>query len=240
MLQNSTLVRTSDSWPESASGLSLPLMEARLYRGERLSDGDHNVWFEDRGSDKENQEPERHTLPLHLEVRVHSPTGFAWGYGGSGPAQLALALLVHATGDSETALLHYQAFKWGHVAHWGDRWTITGAAIRSFVERQQPEVKEPGGGCSSPVCEARFPIGRLLITPGALDVLTPAEVQAALSRHVRGDWGDVDAADRISNDHALKAGLRLFSVYRTRAQATFWIITEATREVTTILLPADY
>jgi hypothetical protein len=47
--------------------------------------------------------------------------------------------------------------------------------------------------------EARFPIGRLLITPGALEVLTPAEVQAALSRHVRGDWGDVDAADRISN-----------------------------------------
>jgi hypothetical protein len=49
-------------------------------------------------------------LPLHLELRNHSPTGFAWGYGGSGPAQLALALLVDATQDQTLALRHYQDF----------------------------------------------------------------------------------------------------------------------------------
>ena len=46
-----------------------------------------------------------------LALRNHSPTGFAWGYGGSGPAQLALALLLHIT-DKEMALEHYQSFKW--------------------------------------------------------------------------------------------------------------------------------
>src|SRR5262249_10364987 len=111
MLQTLTLVRASDSWPESAVGVARPLAETRVYHGDRHSDAAHNVWFEDRGRNSECQEPERHALPLRLEVRAHSPTGFAWGYGGSGPAQLALALLVDATGDAETALQHYQTFK---------------------------------------------------------------------------------------------------------------------------------
>jgi hypothetical protein len=51
------------------------------------------------------------SLPLHLELLKHSPSGFAWGYGGSGPAQLALALLVEATNDPALALRHYQEFK---------------------------------------------------------------------------------------------------------------------------------
>lgn len=50
-------------------------------------------------------------LPLRLDLRNHSPTGFSWGYNGSGPAQLALALLTHATGDPNTALEYYQQFK---------------------------------------------------------------------------------------------------------------------------------
>lgn len=52
-----------------------------------------------------------HPLPLRLDLRNHSPTGFAWGYNGSGPAQLSLALLAHATGDDEIALEFYQRFK---------------------------------------------------------------------------------------------------------------------------------
>ena len=51
-----------------------------------------------------------------LVLRNHSPNGFAWGYGGSGPAQLALALLLHVTGDEGAALNHYQAFKWEVLA----------------------------------------------------------------------------------------------------------------------------
>lgn len=52
-----------------------------------------------------------------LGIRQHSPTGFAWGYGGSGPAQLALAILLRVVG-ADAALAHYQAFKRDHVACW--------------------------------------------------------------------------------------------------------------------------
>lgn len=54
-------------------------------------------------------------LPLRLDLENHSPTGFSWGYGGSGPAQLALALLADAI-DDNTARRHYQEFKSGIIA----------------------------------------------------------------------------------------------------------------------------
>ena len=66
----------------------------------------------------------------------HSPSGFQWGYGGSGPAQLALALLLDATGDPELSVRLHQAFKWGFVALWGDTWEITDLDIRVWVENQ--------------------------------------------------------------------------------------------------------
>lgn len=58
-------------------------------------------------------------LAASLRVWNHSPTGFAWGYGGSGPAQLALAILLRYT-DEATAVRLHQAFKWDHVARWSD------------------------------------------------------------------------------------------------------------------------
>ena len=63
------------------------------------------------------------SLPLRLDLAEHSPDGFEWGYGGSGPAQLALALLADALGDDAPALALCQAFKWEVVAvlpetHW--------------------------------------------------------------------------------------------------------------------------
>lgn len=61
-------------------------------------------------------------LDPRYDLRNHSPDGFAWGYGGSGPAQLALALLADATGDDELAQRHYQDFKFAVVA----RWPMTG------------------------------------------------------------------------------------------------------------------
>lgn len=66
-------------------------------------------------------------------VRNHSPNGFEWGYGGSGPAQLALALLLDVTGDSEQAEDQYQDFKRQFVANWGDEWEITEAQIRDWL-----------------------------------------------------------------------------------------------------------
>lgn len=71
------------------------------------------------------------------ELYNHSPDGFQWGYGGSGPAQLALALLLDATNNPETALAFYQRFKWSMVATWGTSWSITKGSILLWLERQR-------------------------------------------------------------------------------------------------------
>jgi hypothetical protein len=64
-------------------------------------------------------------LPLCTEIVNHSPTGFAWGYGGSGPSQLALAILVHHLKDKQEALRYYQDFKNEVVANLkGNDWVI--------------------------------------------------------------------------------------------------------------------
>ena len=84
-----------------------------------------------------------------------------------------------------------------------------------------------------------IPLGQVVITRNALDTLRADAVQAALRRHVAGDWGDVCDEDRGLNDEALKNGSRILSVYRDE-ETKFWIITEADRSATTVLLPEDY
>ena len=85
-----------------------------------------------------------------------------------------------------------------------------------------------------------FPLGRLVATPAALEAVPPDELEKALSRHSLGDWGDVGQQDWEENELSLREGFRLFSVYRTEAGTRFWIITEADRSATTVLLPDDY
>lgn len=85
-----------------------------------------------------------------------------------------------------------------------------------------------------------FPVGRLLITPAAAQAIPADEAAKALRRHAAGDWGTVDAEDWASNDAALRYGTRLMSSYQSQDKTVFWIITEADRSVTTILLPSDY
>ena len=85
-----------------------------------------------------------------------------------------------------------------------------------------------------------FPVGNVVITPNALDQLTPADTQRGLQRHQVGDWGDLGEEDWKENDNALRTGLRLLSVYRSASGVTFWVITEADRSATTLLLPDDY
>lgn len=87
---------------------------------------------------------------------------------------------------------------------------------------------------------AKFIPGRILITAGALRTLTAESVQAAFLRHLRGDWGEVCPEDAASNDEALRIGARLVSAYRDDRGTRFWIITEADRSATTILLPEEY
>jgi len=79
------------------------------------------------------------TRPSQL-LYNHSPDGFQWGYGGSGPAQLALALLLDCSHD-ELAMRHHQAFKAEFVATWGDEWQITSTEIRAWLVRKETEPK---------------------------------------------------------------------------------------------------
>lgn len=87
---------------------------------------------------------------------------------------------------------------------------------------------------------ALFRLGQLVSTPNALEQVSPAEILSALQRHQAGDWGDVDKHDAQVNNQALQDGSRLLSVYRTAAGVKFWIITEANRSATTVLMPEDY
>ena len=82
----------------------------------------------------------------------------------------------------------------------------------------------------------------MVATPGALAALAEAEQSPAffIDRHVTGDWGELDGEDRRANDDALLHGDRLLSAYRTLKGEKIWIITEADRSSTCILLPDEY
>jgi hypothetical protein len=88
---------------------------------------------------------------------------------------------------------------------------------------------------------APLPLGRVVATPGALKLLTEARVHPfdLLARHATGDWGDLCTFDRRQNEIALRDGLRVLSSYEIPA-GRVWIITEADRSITTILLPEEY
>ncbi len=89
---------------------------------------------------------------------------------------------------------------------------------------------------------AKFTPGVVVATPGALTALTDAGQNAMhfLARHLRGDWGEVDAADGQANDHALRHHGRLLSAYTLKTGERLWIITEWDRSATTLLLPSEY
>jgi len=78
----------------------------------------------------------RTPLSLHLELRNHSPDGFAWGYGGSGPSQLALAILANLVGDKK-AVLWYQPFKWRWIAQLQreEPWSLSEKQIKGCADR---------------------------------------------------------------------------------------------------------
>ena len=84
-----------------------------------------------------------------------------------------------------------------------------------------------------------FPLGQIAITANASLRLSTEEVLTALRRHASGDWGSLCPEDTMENDNALHHGGRLFSAYG-QGKERFWVITEADRSITTILLPEDY
>ena len=89
---------------------------------------------------------------------------------------------------------------------------------------------------------ARFALGQTFITPGAEDALQIAGQTAIefLRRHMSCDWGELSEDDIAENELSLKQGFRLLSNYRTGKGQQLWIITEADRSATTVLLPSEY
>jgi hypothetical protein len=83
--------------------------------------------------------------PLKHYVR-HSPDGFNWGYGGSGPAELARCILIDFFGEKPKAKHYgvapkadrlYQKFKWAFVGHWKEQWRITSEEIENWLKLQE-------------------------------------------------------------------------------------------------------
>jgi hypothetical protein len=106
------------------------------------------------------------------------------------------------------------------------------AVLTTGTEILYRELARPG----------KFQLGLVVMTPGATEALFAAQQipPEFLLRHVHGDWGELCAEDRRENERALRAGHRLLSAYRTRAESKLWVITEADRSATTLLLPEEY
>ena len=87
-----------------------------------------------------------------------------------------------------------------------------------------------------------FSLGHIVATPGALDALQQAghTAQEFLARHSAGDWGELSAEDRKENTFAVTRSLRLLAAYRLSTSVRIWLITEAARSATTVLLPEEY
>jgi hypothetical protein len=90
--------------------------------------------------------------------------------------------------------------------------------------------------------QLRFSLGETFSTPGAIEALKDAgqTPQKYLIRHQCGDWGDVSDEDKAENELSLKEGFRLISAYVLSTGVKIWVITEADRSYTTILLPSEY
>ncbi len=88
----------------------------------------------------------------------------------------------------------------------------------------------------------KFRLGVVLFTPGIHQLVEEdiIDVLPLIYRHSQGDWGDMDDEDKQTNDEALRTGFRLFSAYEVPPHYRVWIITEADRSTTTLLLPDEY
>lgn len=114
---------------------------------------------------------------------------------------------------------------------WRNGWTQGDEDLEALITAAMYEINQP-----------KFALGQLVATPGALIALSRNEQSALefLERHRTGDWGEVDAEDKRANECSLKDGTRLLSAYHLKDGTKIWLITEADRSATTVLLPEDY
>ena len=110
----------------------------------------------------------------------------------------------------------------------------------NFVDEVNETSGKNGGVGDDTRKSIILPMGRVVITRGAREVLADYEIYNALRRHQSGDWGQVTKCDWTTNNNAVKHGERILSSYLSSADEVFWIITEWDRSATTVLLPEEY
>lgn len=120
---------------------------ATRYRGERRTDATGGITAHVTVFPMGGVRGHSLALARSLKLRQHSPTGFEWGYSGSGPSQLALALLLDATDDHAVALRAYHWLMWEKVAGWlGDSWTITAGELFDLLDKWRAETERADQG----------------------------------------------------------------------------------------------
>ncbi len=119
-------------------------------------------------------------------------------------------------------------------APWEDAWNL----FKTCLEIHRAAKMSQGHSQNN----AKFPLGPIVATPGALEALQEAgqDPMEFLQRHQSGDWGDLCEEDERENEFSLKNGYRLLSAYSTRTNTKIWIITEADRSATSVVLPREY
>ena len=86
----------------------------------------------------------------------------------------------------------------------------------------------------------KFSLGEIRITPGAAGKLARNEIESGINRHANGDWGELEPENRRLNDERVEKGGPLASIYQDGKGKKFYVLTEADRSVTTVLLPEEY
>ncbi|MGN7170821.1 hypothetical protein ACTHSJ_33675 [Paenibacillus cellulositrophicus] len=87
---------------------------------------------------------------------------------------------------------------------------------------------------------AKFELGLIVVTQGVMELIDEVDQMVALNRHANCDWGYVSDKDMASNENGLMYGDRLMSAYSNGIGTEFWVITEADRSSTTLMLPGEY
>ena len=108
----------------------------KIFRGNRAAGRDVQGGFIVKVEDTETATEVVLSAAASQKLVNHSPNGFNWGYGGSGPSQLSLGLLLSVTSDTHLSLRYYQQFKWEIVASLPDAWELSEVSITEWIAEQ--------------------------------------------------------------------------------------------------------
>jgi hypothetical protein len=142
--------------------------------------------------------------------------------------------------EDATEITHVNARNQADLADFVEKVWVTNLRLQEWLEQSEPRPEAQR--IQRRPQSALFSLGRVVATPGALDALETAgqAPQELLDRHITGDWGSLPNEDMATNEQALIYGSRIFSGYDLADGTRMWVITEADRSATTLLLPSEY